>query len=159
MLLAYLKVNMIYILIILEIMEDLFVKYSKSSIKMKSIHLFFKLLPAFFVFSCLSFSPENKHYEVKTYHSLSKPFTDTLFFPIENEDEMITSIEMEISGYVNGGATLEIENGAGRYFRLKLEGKLDEKYHTEWYQNNFEIRYLPTLSFEGDSLKIRYRMQ
>lgn len=126
---------------------------------MKSIHLFFKLLPALFVCSCLSFSPENKHYEVKTYHNLSKPFTDTLFFPIENQDEIITSLEVEISGYVKGKAMLEIENGAGSYFKLKLEGKLYEKYHTEWYQNNFEIRYMPTSSFNGDSLKIRYRLQ
>lgn len=137
----------------------MFRKYDTNPIKMKSIYLVFKLLPAFFACSCLSLHTENEHYEVRTYHSLSKPFTDTLFFPIKSEDVIITSIEMEISGYVDGEATLEIENGAGTYNTLKLKGRFDEKYSTEWYENKFEIRYTPISTIDGDSLKIKYRLQ
>lgn len=127
--------------------------------KTNNLPIFFKLLLTLFICVCLNFCSENEYYEVKTYHSLSKPFTDTLFFPIKSEDVIITSIEMEISGYVDGEAILEIENGAGTYNKLKLRGELDEKYYTEWYENKFEIKYTPISIVNGDSIKLKYRLR
>ncbi|PKP40790.1 MAG: hypothetical protein CVT96_07650 [Bacteroidetes bacterium HGW-Bacteroidetes-13] len=105
----------------INIWDSLTVAFIKKNCKLESKNLIL------FISLCLTFCSENEFYEVKTYHSLSKPFTDTLFFPIKDEDLIINSLEMEISGYIDGEAILEIENGAGRYNKLKLKGELDEK--------------------------------
>ncbi len=34
-----------------------------------------------------------------------------------------------------------------------------KKYYTEWYENKFEIKYIPISIVNGGSIKLKYRLR
>jgi len=102
-------------------------------------------------FSCYN-KMEYKEYKIV---DLSRPILDTLKFGKEGK---IVGVEILITGFVKGKATLEFENGAGRFTKVDLENAVKEKYETEWYSSNLNFKYLPESKISGDSLTLKYRM-
>lgn len=96
-----------------------------------------------------------KDYKVYRIDDLSMSISDTLTFVTEGS---IVGVEVLITGYINGMATLEIDNGAGRFHTIDLNENVNEVYETEWYSTNLSFKYIPIETITGDSLLIRYRM-
>lgn len=122
----------------------------KLKIMNSKIVLLMMILGLFLV-SC-SYEKEYKEYRI---NDLSKPISDTLAFSKEGN---IIGVEMSITGYVKGKATLEFENGAGRFEKIDLENVINQTYETEWYEPKLFFRYIPNGNINGDSLIIKYRM-
>lgn len=99
----------------------------------------------------------NKQEVYKEYliSDIKSSIADTLRFESVNTPTMF---EVIIEGNINGGATLEFENGSGRVSRINLTGKINQTYATEWYSQKIYFKYIPISVIEGDSLKLRYRV-
>jgi hypothetical protein len=118
---------------------------------MNSKMIFSIAFMGFFFLSCSS-KKEYKEYRVA---DLSKPISDTLTFAKEGT---IVGVEISITGNINGKATLEFENGAGRFKKIDLTNTVNQLYETEWYEPKLFFRYIPDGNVNGDSLIIKYRM-
>ena len=116
-----------------------------------------KILVFTMVSFCLFFnSCTNKNvYNEYLLNDLGKPISDTL-----KADNVggVTGVEILLVGEVNGEATLEFENGSGRFNKIKLKGKINQIYETEWYSPKMYFKYTPISAIQGDNLKLRYRM-
>lgn len=124
---------------------------------MKSNYMFLAFL-TMFLSSC---SGDNKvtqsnEYKSITYHNLKDNFTDSLYY--QTDKALISNMEILLSGKMQGSGVLEIENGSGRFSKIKLKGNINEIYKTEWYQNKCHIKYISQEFVEGDSLILRYRI-
>jgi hypothetical protein len=97
----------------------------------------------------------DKKYKEYRIIDLTKPITDTLNF--ENKDR-VTGVEIIVLGSLKGNAIIEFENGAGRYSKIDLKDKVNQKYETEWYSSKLTFRYTPISVITGDSLILKYRM-
>lgn len=107
-----------------------------------------------FVSFMLSCSNETKFTSV-IYKNLDHKFIDTLGI---DSKQVINFVEINMSGRVSDSAKIYIENGSGRWNEILLNDNINEKYKTEWYENNIIIRFVPSpTQLSVDSLRIDYR--
>lgn len=105
--------------------------------------------------SFLIFCTNSIKYKEYRINDLTKPISDTL--KADNVGRVI-GVEILIDGEINGEATLDFENGSGRFSRIYLKGKINQTYETEWYSSKMFFKFTPITIIQGDSLKLSYRM-
>lgn len=85
----------------------------------------------------------------------TKHFSDTLSCNVDND--FITSVEVQITGYVKGNAIIEFENGAGRLEKILLNDTTKYLYKTEWYENRLIFVYTPIDEVTNGNIILRYK--
>lgn len=119
-----------------------------------------KVLLFVLVVLCVSCSnreptPQEDDYSVYNIFDVSKRLTDTL--SVQVDDEFISSVEIQILGYVEGNAMIEFENGAGRFEKIFLTDSVKYSYKTEWYDNNLIIAYTPLNEVTNGNIILKYK--
>lgn len=110
------------------------------------------LVPMGLFLTFCSYEKEYKEYKI---NDLTTPLTDTLEFKKEGR---IIGVEVIIIGNIKGNASIQFENGAGRFNEIDLRDKVNRTYETEWYSSKYVFKYIPNSDVTGDSLIIKYRM-
>ncbi|MGM5631442.1 hypothetical protein O2K51_11125 [Apibacter raozihei] len=114
------------------------------------------LVVSFFIFS-FNCSSHNQNYDELVISELNESFEDILSYKKEGN---IIFLEIKIIGEIQGDAILELYDvrGKGPYTKIKLNGRVDKIYNTEWYEPNLKIKYKPLSKINGGSLVLRYKM-
>jgi hypothetical protein len=84
---------------------------------------------------------------------VTKP--ETIILKKKAEQGAIYSNSIIISGEINGNAEISLILNGAPYKTEKLSGKVEIHWGGDWYADEVEIRYTPTL-VTGGSLKLRY---
>lgn len=122
---------------------------------MKNKVLLFALVV--FCISCsnMGHSPKEDDYSVYNISNIAEHLTDTLSFQVDNK--FISSIEIQISGYVKGNAIIEFDNGAGRFEKIFLTDSVKYSYKTEWYDNTLLFVYTPLDEVTNGNIILKYK--
>lgn len=99
---------------------------------------------------------KTEEYEVFTQLDLKKNFYDTLYY--NTDKKLLSKIEIRFLGYIEGEGIVEIDNGGGRFNKVKIQGNINQEYESEWYDRRFIIRYTPVSNVKGGKLIVKYRV-
>ena len=80
---------------------------------------------------------------------------DTLFS--HNDTEIISSVEVRITGYVDGSAIIKFENGAGRFDEVYLTDSVRYVYENEWYDKGLVFIYTPHEDVSMGNIRLEYK--
>ena len=102
------------------------------------------------LFSCT----KSGFYQVE-YSLSSIPFSDTLKAKKIN---VHSGREIRLSGYINGAAKLQIDNGASIPIIIELSNEIDETIKGDWYSSNTVFWYIPdSVSNPQGHITVKYR--
>lgn len=99
----------------------------------------------------------NKNVDVKEYLELNKVFEDTL--KAEITDSNITRMELEISGDLQGKGKLYYSHVpfVRKHF-IDLEGTINKKVETDWYDKKCLIIYEPADSLVKGKIVLNFKV-
>lgn len=99
----------------------------------------------------------NKNVSGKKYSKLNKVFEDTL--KAETTSTNITRMELEITGNIQGNGKLYYSHVpfVRKHF-LDLEGSVDEKVETDWYDEKCLIVYEPADSVVKGEIVVNFKV-
>lgn len=116
------------------------------------------LLLIIFAFLLNSCSDISRGYSVETISELNEPFKKNLKIPKFNGD--ITYLNLHIVGEIKGKAELRFYHSPfNNYSKIDIEGKVDKKYTTDWYENDILFEYIPKGKVDGQSIHVYYRFK
>lgn len=101
--------------------------------------------------------PMDDDYSEYIISDVTEPLADTLAAHVD--DGFVSSVEIQITGYVEGDAIIEFENGAGRFEKVLLADSVEYLYKTEWYDNNLAFAYTPTCEVAKGDITLRYKFR
>jgi len=115
-----------------------------------------RILLLLFLIFILSGCNSGDKYQTYILKNLSLSKEDTLIYFTNNT--LLSQREIILSGYIDGIATLEIDNGPGGYHKMLLEKDVEEHYISEWYDTKSHIKYTPDSvnNVKSDSIIIKY---
>ena len=87
--------------------------------------------------------------------NVTECLVDTLFS--HNDTGIISSVEVQIIGYVNGSATIKFENGADRWEEVYLADSVRYVYMNEWYDNGLIFIYTPHEDVSMGNIRLEYK--
>ena len=117
--------------------------------------LFFVLVAL--IVSCSGTKTKSYEEEYSEYiiSNVTECLVDTLFS--HNDTEVISSVEVQIIGYVNGSATIKFENGADRFEEVYLADSVRYVYRNEWYDNSLIFIYTPHEDVSMGYIRLEYK--
>ena len=117
--------------------------------------LFFVLVA--FIASCSGTKTKSHEYEYSEYiiSNVTECIVDTLFS--HNDTGIISSVEVQIIGYVNGSATIKFENGADRFEEVYLADSVRSVYRNESYDNGLIFTYTPHEDVSMGNIRLEYK--
>lgn len=117
--------------------------------------LFFVLVVL--VVSCSGTKTKSYEEEYSEYiiSNVTECLVDTLFS--HNDIGIISSVEVQIIGYVNGSATIKFENGAGRFDEVYLTDSVKCVYENEWYDKGLVFIYTPHEDVSMGNIRLEYK--
>lgn len=110
-----------------------------------------------FIASCSSTKtkPYEDEYSEYIISNVTECLVDTLFS--HNDTGIISSVEIQIIGYVNGSAIIKFENGAGRFEEVYLADSVRYVYRNEWYDNGLIFIYMPHEDVSMGNIMLKYK--
>lgn len=118
---------------------------------MKQLILFALLI----VFHSCNMNNNNKAIETKIYSELNKSFKDTL--RTVQDKGTITKMELEISGNITGKGKLTYSHVPFiRKQTIDLEGSINKKIETDWYDERCLIKYEPENPLVTGEITIKF---
>lgn len=117
--------------------------------------LFFVLVAL--IVSCSGTKTKSYEEEYSEYiiSNVTECLVDTLFS--HNDTGVISSVEVQIIGYVNGSATIKFENGADRFDEVHLADSVWYVYRNEWYDNGLVFIYTPHEDVSMGNIRLEYK--
>ena len=122
---------------------------------MKNKVMLFALVVLCISCSNVDHSQKEDDYSVYNISNVAEHLTDTLSFQADNKS--ISSIELQISGYVKGNAIIAFDNGAGRFEEIFLTDSVKYFYKTEWYDNTLCFVYTPLDAVTKGNIILKYK--
>ena len=110
-----------------------------------------------FIASCSGTKTKSHEDEYSEYiiSNVTECIVDTLFS--HNDTGIISSVEVQIIGYVNGSATIKFENGADRFEEVYLADSVRYVYRNEWYDNGLIFIYTPHEDVSMGNIRLEYK--
>ena len=110
------------------------------------------------IVSCSGVAPKSHEDDYSEYivSDVREHLTDTLF---HNGHDFISSVEVQIIGYVGGSAIIEFDNGADRLEKILLADSVKYIYKTEWYENSLYFAYTPIDTVSMGNIKLMYKFR
>ena len=110
------------------------------------------------VLSGCSQTNDYKDYEHEKISAVNKHIK--IIKKIKTKYEYPTLLDMHISGEIEGHAKIRISHYPYENFiEIKLNGKIDESYSTDWYDNEILIEYIPIGDVKGEHITIKYKLK
>ena len=111
-----------------------------------------------FVLSGCSQTSNYEDYEHEKISAVNKRIK--IIKKIKTKYEYPTLLDIHISGKIEGHAKIRISHYPYENFiEIKLNGKIDESYNTDWYDNEILIEYIPIGDVKVGHITIKYKLE